>query len=193
MTSVLFFSALLPQLEFPLRLRVPLLAGAGETGLFPLLLLELQGLLGLGADGPGPGRLPGLPLAPLGAFGGVRTVVRRPGRAESQCPPVLQEIGVDLLVPGLRAENDPADDVPRVVLPLVQTDPEGIFEQDGEPAGAHGVSSFKKRLQRTDNQGGRLLTAIRPLPDYRPGRVFIFAPSAYHSRTGLARPHSRAT
>ena len=66
-TSVLFFSALLPQLEFPLRLRVPLLASAGETGLFPLLLLELQGLLGLGADGPGPGRLPGLPLAPLGA------------------------------------------------------------------------------------------------------------------------------
>ena len=69
MTSVLFFSALLPQLEFPLRLRVPLLAGAGETGLFPLLLLELQGLLGLGADSPGPGRLRASPWRRLGLLG----------------------------------------------------------------------------------------------------------------------------
>ena len=90
--------------------------------------------------------LPGLlrlPLAPLGALGSVRAGCPRPGRAESQCPPVLQEIGVDLLVPGLRAENDPADGVPRVVLPLVQADPEGIVEQDGELADAHMVSSFE--------------------------------------------------
>ena len=50
MTSVLFLSARLPQLELPGLLRLPLPAGAGEAGLLPLLLLELQGLLGLGAD-----------------------------------------------------------------------------------------------------------------------------------------------
>ena len=45
---MLFLSTRLPQLELPRFLRLPLLAGAGETGLLPLLLLELQGLLGLG-------------------------------------------------------------------------------------------------------------------------------------------------
>ena len=47
-TSVLFLSAHLPQLELPGFLCLPLLTGAGEAGLFPLLLLELQGLLGGG-------------------------------------------------------------------------------------------------------------------------------------------------
>ena len=134
---MLFLSTRLPQLELPRFLRLPLLAGAGETGLLPLLLLELQGLLGLGADPCGLGHPPGLPLAPLGAFGRGQMLCPWPGRAESQRPPVFQKIGVDRLVPGLRAEDDPADGVLRAVLPLVQADPEGIVEQDGEPACAH--------------------------------------------------------
>ena len=112
-----------------------------------------------------------------------------PGRAESQRPPVFQKIGVDLLVPGLRAEDDPADGVLRVVLPLVQADPEGIVEQDGEPA----CAQARGRPRGTDNQGGRLLTAQGPLPDYQPGRVFIFALSAYHSGRGMARPGDKAS
>ena len=55
------------------------------------------------------------------------------------------------------------------------------------------VSSFKGLAQRTDNQGGRLLTAHGPLPDYQPGRVFIFALSAYHSGRGMARPGDKAS
>ena len=55
---MLFLSTRLPQLELPRFLRLPLLAGAGETGLLPLLLLELQGLLGLGADPCGLGHPP---------------------------------------------------------------------------------------------------------------------------------------
>ena len=75
---MLFLSTRLPQLELPRFLRLPLLAGAGETGLLPLLLLELQGLLGLGADPCGLGLRRASRWRRLGLLGGGRCSV--PGR-----------------------------------------------------------------------------------------------------------------
>ena len=83
---MLFLSTRLPQLELPRFLRLPLLAGAGETGLLPLLLLELQGLLGLGADGRCLELLFDLPLEPFGADPGCGAAFSGEGRAEGEPP-----------------------------------------------------------------------------------------------------------
>ena len=57
----------LPEGEFPLLLRLPLLAALADPGGFALLPLESQGLLGFGAYGGGADGPLGLPAGALGA------------------------------------------------------------------------------------------------------------------------------
>ena len=52
----------------------------------------------------------------------------RQRRAEGQVPPVALEKGIDLGVLGLCPEEDLADLVLPVLLPLIQADPKGILK-----------------------------------------------------------------
>ena len=108
-------------------------AGPGPAGQLALLLLELEGLLRLGADVLGLGELAlHQPLHPLGADPSFLGVRGREGRAEPERAVVSLEEGVDLGVPRLRAEDDLAGLIPSLVLSLEETHPEGRVEQDRE-------------------------------------------------------------
>ena len=93
-----------------------------------LLLLELQGLLGLGADSGNTGLLLNLSLPALGVTDDLRGKTARDGRAEPQLSPVLQQEQVHFLVPRLCSEDDAAHLVLPVFLPLVQADPKVILK-----------------------------------------------------------------
>ena len=118
--------------------------------------------------------------------------------AEGQAPPVFEQIVPDLIVPRLRAEGDLADLIPPVRLALIHTDPERVLKEHRQFCLCfHSGSSFLRSLQRTDNQGGRLLTAEHtpPRPDYRPELCFylcIYRENGSPSVTSLSygRPRS---
>ena len=165
--------------KLPLLLRLPLLAALAGPGGFTLLPLEGQGLLGLGAHGGGPNGPPGLPAGALGADLPLEGGLGGDGRAEAQAPPVLQQKGVDLLVPRLGPEGELADLLGSAAAPLIEQDPEGVLKADGQIC----VSGFHTRfllfVSLTENgqpkEAGYWYSPEGVRPDYRPGRVFISA------------------
>ena len=132
----------LPEGEFPLLLRLPFRPAAAGPGGFALLPLESQGLLGFGAYGGGADGPLGLPAGALGADLPLQGALGGDGRAEAQAPPVLQQKGVDLLVPRLGPEGELADLVGSAAAPLLEQDPEGVLKADGQIC----VSGFHTRF-----------------------------------------------
>ena len=83
---MLFSAFLLPEGQLPLPLCLPLFFRDSLAHRFPLLPLELEGLLGFCPRPGGSDGLPGLPPRPLGADGPVRGRSARHRRAELQLP-----------------------------------------------------------------------------------------------------------
>ena len=109
-----------------------LLPGGLLPGLDPLGVLQLQGLLGFGADGRGLELFSDLPLEPFG-------VDPRPGHGaggkrwgERQVFPMPLEKGIDLIILGLCPKGNLADLVQAFLFPFVKPNPEGSLEGDGE-------------------------------------------------------------
>ena len=146
MAPVLFPAFLLAQGKLPGRVVCPLLAGPGFPCFGVGFPLGLEGALGFGAQGR---RVQLLLDGPLEAFGvgpGPDGGFCRQRRAEGQVPPVALEKGIDLGVLGLCPEEDLADLVLPVLLPLIQADPKGILKgyREVESAGFILGSSLKK-------------------------------------------------
>ena len=105
-----FFPVFLPAQGGPAVLGLgSLLTGGLLPGLDPLGVLQLQGLLGFGADGRGLELFSDLPLEPFG-------VDPRPGhgaggkrRGERQVFPMPLEKGIDLIILGLCPKGNLAD------------------------------------------------------------------------------------
>ena len=128
MPPVLLPPLFLPELKSPGLLGLFFLPRTDLSLQLALLLLELQSLLGLGADPGGPGLPLDLSLPALGVADGLRGKTARHGGAEPQLSPVLQQEQVYFLIPGLCPEDDAARLVPPVLLPLIQANPEGILK-----------------------------------------------------------------
>lgn len=128
MPPVLLPPLFLTELESPGLLGLFFLPRPDLSLQLSLFLLELQGLLGLGADPGGPGLPLDLSLPALGIADGLRGKTARHGGAEPQLPPVLQQELIHFLVPWFSSEDDAAHLVPPVLLPLIQANPEGVLK-----------------------------------------------------------------
>jgi hypothetical protein len=99
-----------------------------------LLVLELQRLLGFGADSVGFHLFLDGALHALGIGWGDAAGVCEDGRAERKLKPMVQQKLINLVILWLRAERDFADLQLSVCFPLVHADPERVLKENRQRA-----------------------------------------------------------
>ena len=127
-TSVLLSALFLPPGKLALFFRFLHFPGDDPALGFAGLVLELQGLLSLGPHAPGRGLAFNLALPALGIDPPFFRLFRGDGRTEYQPVPMAEDVGVYLVILGLRPKGDLADLVPAAAFPLEEADPERVLE-----------------------------------------------------------------
>lgn len=134
MPPVLFF-ALLLMLGVSLGLlALAFLAGADAPRFLALFALGGKGLLRLGAHARRLQFTLNRALHALRVDAPLALAIGTNRRTESKAPPILQQKGVHLIIPRLRAKHPLAGLIPAFRFPFVNADPKRIVEKNGHTA-----------------------------------------------------------